>query len=138
MKGQIFSMDLMISLVIFFSVIAIVMYFWFIVPTFPEYNLIEKANSIGNYLTTSKLGFESMLKCSLITNLAAKDYDVIKEELNVGPYDMWITFSNTSNICGGGKTTLGEQFTNTTYAAAIFRIVHVDDQKMRMNVVIYD
>lgn len=138
MKGQIFSMDLLISLVIFFTVIALVMYFWFIVPTYPEYNLIEKGNAIGNYLVASKLGHESMLYCADMIELAAKDYSDIKKELNVGPYDIWVTFSNTSNICGGSKITLGEQFTNTTYAASIVRIVHANDQKMRMTVVIYD
>lgn len=138
MKGQLFSMDLLISITIFFGVLILVLYFWFIVPTYPEYNLIEKANGIGDYLVLSKLGHEAMLLCPSISELAAKNYSDIKDELNVGSYDVWVTFSNTTNMCDGNKTTIGEQFTNTTYAASIIRVVNVKDEKMQMRVMIYE
>jgi hypothetical protein len=116
----------------------IVMYFWFTVPTYPEYNLIEKGNSISNYLVASKLGKENMLNCTKIDQVVNLSYSELKDELNVNPYDMYVLFLNTTEVCGGNKTSFGETFTNTTYASSIIRIVHINDEIMPMNVIIYD
>lgn len=137
MKGQLFSIDLIVALSVFFAVIGIVAYIWLIIPDYTIYDVQEKANTVSSFLVSTKLGEENFLECSEITTLASKDYDTIKTELNTNPYDVWIEFKNTSAICNGGEINIGSELSSSRIVSVV-RIVYVDGEKMQMIVRLYD
>ena len=103
MKGQLFSIDFMVALSIFFAVIGMVAYIWLIIPDYSIYDVQEKANTVSDFLVSIKLGEENILECSEITTLASKDYDTIKSELNTNPYDVWIELKTVQLFVVGMK-----------------------------------
>jgi len=137
MRGQLFSIDLMVALSIFFAVIGIIAYIWLIIPDYTIYDVQEKANSVSSFLVSTKLGEENILECSKITTLSSKDYNTIKTELNTNPYDVWIEFKNTSAICNGDEINIGSELSSSRVASTV-RIVYVDGEKMQMIVRLYD
>lgn len=137
MKGQLFSIDFLAALTIFFAVIGLVAYIWLILPDYRIYDVQERANSVAEFLVTSKLGEENVLECSKITDLASKDDETIKTELNANPYDIWVEFKNTTSICNGEKVDVSSESTSARIASVV-RIVYVDEEKMQMIVRLYD
>ena len=97
MRGQLFSLDLFVALSIFFAVIAMVAYFWLIMPSTRPFNIQEKANIVAEFLASTKLGDENILDCSKLYNIAFKNYDQLKTELNANPYDIWVELKDVSS-----------------------------------------
>jgi len=138
MKGQLFSLDLFVALSIFFTVIAMVAYFWLIMPNTKQSDIQEKANIIAEFLAANKLGDENVLECSKITNLSLEtDAQIIKNKLNVNPYDIFVEFKNTTAVCSGNKVNIGSSISSTNIASVV-KIVYLDGQKMQMIVRLYD
>jgi len=138
MKGQLFSLDLFVALSIFFAVIAIVAYFWLVMPSTRPFDIQEKANIVAEFLTSTKLGDENVLDCSKITNLSLESSpQIIKNRLNVNPYDIFVEFKNTTVMCNGKKTNIGSPISSTSIASVV-KIVYVDGQRMQMIVRLYD
>ena len=137
MKGQLFSIDFLVALTIFFAVISIAGYLWLALPSYRMYDVQERANSIAEFLVTSKLGEENILECSKITDLASKNDGIIKTELNANPYDVWVEFKNTTTVCNGEKTDISSE-SSSLRIASVVRIVYVDGEKIQMIVRLYD
>jgi len=137
MKGQLFSIDLIVALSLFFAVISIIAYIWLIIPDYSIYDVQEKANTVSSFLVSTKLGEENVLKCSKITTLSSKDYDIIKTEINTNPYDVWVEFKNTSAICNGDEINIGSELISSRVASVV-RIVYVEGEKMQIIVRLYD
>jgi len=137
MRGQLFSIDLIVALSLFFAVIGIIAYIWLIIPDYSIYDVQEKANTVSSFLVSTKLGEENVLECSEVTTLASKNYDTIKTELNTNPYDIWVEFKNTSAICNGDEINIGSELISSRVASVV-RIVYVDGEKMQMIVRLYD
>jgi len=107
MKGQLFAIDLLVALTLFFAVIGIAAYLWLIIPDYEIYNLQEKAHSISSHLVSSKLGNENIVSCEKLYDFSLKNYEEIKTELAVGPDDIWIKFENmSSDTCPGIRLNL--------------------------------
>lgn len=137
MKGQLFSVDFLMALTLFFAVIGIAAYLWLALPNYRIYDVQERANSIAEFLVSSKLGEENILECSKITDLASKNDETIKTELNANPYDIWVEFKNTTSICNGEKVDISSESTSPRIASVV-RIVYVEGEKMQMIVRLYD
>jgi len=137
MKGQLFSVDFLMALTLFFAVIGIAAYLWLALPNYRIYDVQERANSIAEFLVSSKLGEENILECSKITDLASKNDETIKTELNANPYDIWVEFKNATSICNGDKVDISSESTSPRIVSVV-RIVHVEGEKMQMIVRLYD
>lgn len=138
MKAQIFSLDIVFALAIFFIVIGLIMYFWFIMPTeSPSFSVQDKANMVADNLITKKIGNENILECEKVTALASKNYNETRNELGCREYELFVEFKNTTKVCNGNKLNIGNS-TNATYTASVVRIVYLDNQKMQMIVRLYD
>ena len=137
MKAQLFSIDLLVALTIFFTVIALVAYFWLVIPSTRSYDVQEKANLIAGFLVSKKLGDENVLECSKVTELASKDCSTIKSELNANPYNISLEFKNTTATCNGNKININCT-SSSTFTASVVRVVYLNGQKMQMVVRLYD
>jgi len=137
MKGQLFSIDLLVAVTIFFFVLGLAVYFWLIMPSVQTFDIQEKTNLISEYLVSYRLGTENVLDCWEVSNLSSNNYNDTKEELNVAPYDIYVEFKNTSNICDGNETSIGEPV-SATKISSVARIVYLDEKIMQMIVRLYD
>jgi len=96
MKGQLFSVDFLVALTLFFAVIAMAAYVWLALPDYRIYDFQERANSIAEFLVTHKFGEENILECSKLYDFVLKDYEDLRSELNVKPYHVWIKLKDVS------------------------------------------
>ena len=147
MKGQLFSIDIMVAMGLFFIVLAMIFYIWTTIQDPRIKDVQERALSVSEFLVSSRIGKESILDCYKTYLLANKstnnsaDYSAVKTELSVGQFDLFVEFkntsANTSAICSGNQTNIGVNLTNTTNVASIVRFVSLDNQKMQMIVRLY-
>jgi len=138
MKGQVFTLDLFVALSIFFTVIVMIAYFWLIMPNTRQSYIQEKANIVAEFLASNKLGDENILNCSKIINLSLEsDPKIIKNGLNVNPYDIFVEFKNMTAVCSGNKINIGSSISSNSIASVV-KIVYLDGQKMQMIVRLYD
>ncbi len=137
MKGQVFSSDLLVSLSIFFMIIIFIVYFWFITPSTQNIELKDKANSIGDYLTSSRLGNENILLCNQIIGLANQTYANIKSDIGAERFDVFVQFNNNTPICNG-VSSFGFDDQSANSIASMVRFVKVNNQKMQMVIKTYE
>ncbi|MFH0830383.1 MAG: vWA domain-containing protein [Candidatus Aenigmatarchaeota archaeon] len=99
MKGQLFSLDLMVALTIFLGIVMLAMYFMMLVPTNTIYygDMQTKANSMASQLTTIEIGTEGNLDCDKLIQIANMSYDDLRRELGAGEYDIWVEIPNVTN-----------------------------------------
>ncbi len=136
MRGQLFSIDLLVALSLFFLVLGLIFYIWtaFQIPRIKDVQ--EKALTVSEFLVSSKIGKEAILDCGKTSVLAAKSYDDIKTELSVRQYDIFVEFTNTTPICGGNQTNIGMTATNKNIVAAASRFVYFNLDKQNMTMVV--
>jgi hypothetical protein len=137
MKGQLFSFDLMVSVVVFMFTIGVIGFIWFTLPMRPNLLIQEKANTVADYLVTSRLGDENFLGCDKIASLNLNDYSTIRKELGTGEFDLFVEFKNSSMVCAGNQINIGTEVINSNRAVSVVRIVKLDNQKMQMIVRLY-
>ena len=90
MKGQIFSIDSLVAFSIFFLVIAMIAYLWIEVSLIPSFDIQQRANEVADFMITDKMADDNVLNCSKLFELTLEDYEDLRSELNIGPYDFWI------------------------------------------------
>jgi hypothetical protein len=137
MKAQLFSIDLLVAITIFFTILGLISYFWIIGPNVQSYDMQEKANLVSGFLVSYKLGTENGLKCWKVVDLASKNYNETRTEINAYPYDIFIEFKNTSSICNGDQVNIGES-KDSSRIVSVVRLVYLDDQMMQMVVRLYE
>ncbi len=105
MKAQVVSMDFIIAFLIFLSIVSFFAYFWATMP-FPS-GLQQKGFSVSDYLLSYKLGEESIINCTKLAEIAFKDYESLRSELNANPYDVWIEFGGIdASLCPAVRRSL--------------------------------
>ncbi len=91
-KGQAVSMDFIIAFLIFLSIISLFAYLWSTI-SLPS-GMQQKSFSVSDYLLSHRLGEESVINCTKLSEIAFKDYESLRSELNANPYEVWIEFSD--------------------------------------------
>lgn len=137
MKAQAFSLDFVVAVTILIFLMGIITFVWFAIPSTRILDMQGKANAISDYLVVQKFGDENVLICPKISLFSLEDYATIKDDLHVGPYDIWVQFMNTTVMCDGNQTYFGVFLNNTSQTASVARIVLVDGNKMQMIVKLY-
>ena len=135
MKAQIFSIDVMIAVPIFFFSLAIVTYLWLVVPQDTQ-DLQYRANLLADRLVFLEIATENMVDCGKLQTTASKDYETLKSDLNLR-YNYYVYFSNTTPICNG-YANFGVNLQSADHASSVVRIVHVSPSSMQMVVTLYD
>jgi hypothetical protein len=138
MKGQLFSIDFMISLSIFLLTLTLVFFLIIVKPGTTNTSIQTKANQIADFLVTTKLGTENILRCTKIVDLASQSYETIRNDTGATPFDIYVKFVNSTNICSGSQTDIGSVPSVSTTIVSVVRIVNIDQNKMQMIVRLYD
>ncbi|HLC50800.1 MAG TPA: vWA domain-containing protein [archaeon] len=100
MKGQLFSIDFIVALMIFTGLMLFMFFYWTNVPKTAQLDLQNRAYSLSNFIVTQSFGKENVLECSKLFNLAFRNYTQLKSDLNINPYDFYIElFSLSANTC---------------------------------------
>ncbi len=98
-KAQAITIDFIIAFIIFLSLISSFMYLWANISFQPP-QIQQKGFSVSEYLLSQKIGEESIIDCAKLAEIAFEDYESLKSNLNVGPYDVWIEFSGIdASLC---------------------------------------
>jgi len=90
MKGQVFSIDSLVAFSIFFLIIAMIAYLWIEVSLIPSFDIQQRSNEVADFMITDKMADDNVLNCSKLFELTLEDYEDLRSELNIGPYDFWI------------------------------------------------
>ncbi len=97
MRGQIFSIDFLVALMIFIGLMMFMFFYWTSVPKTTQLDLQNRAYSLSNFVVTQSFGKENVLDCSRLFNLAFRNYTQLKSDLNINPYDFYIELLNLSS-----------------------------------------
>ncbi len=100
MKGQLFSVDLVVALSIFLGIIMLAAYFLMAIPDTTIQDMQMKANSIASSLAANGIGIEGIVDCDKLAKLANMSYEDLKAQYGVNPYELWIELPNiTADDC---------------------------------------
>ncbi len=134
MKAQVFSIDSLVAFSIFFIIMGMIAYIWVQTSLIPTFEIQQRANEVADFIVTDKMADGNILNCSKLFDLTLQDYEDLRSELNIGPYDFWIEIEGMEpDICPDVRPELdimlvldvsgsmsGEKIRNLTLAAKTF------------------
>ncbi len=104
MKAQVFSLDMIFSLIVFILIVSFAVFF--LLGGREDFS--EKAFAVSEYLAMHKFGYENKWDYNKIQDFSSMSYGDMRKTLGISEEFYFRVFNNTADILEGGSEPAGK------------------------------